>query len=344
MRSMTKRIKKREDEEEVKVEKSKIEQFCESFEKVNTQVSYKTVLKKIEGLETLKQEDLWDSIEAKDIETDKKRRIQYIIQGYLKHHKLPFDIFEKNLKKVEVNGKYIHTCEVEVPEIKLKKVKTVPTLSELEQIKEKVKTIENLEHRLLFNLLTNYPVLRNDLALVRIRNAKEKEPRVNFKKNTIVFPEVNKAKKKIVIELNEEDSEILNSMTFNRDQKYLLSINGDENNRCNNYTKLIKRLTKQYFDKSITHTAFRHLSVTKSFHDASHLPVKLQNEKIERDSALRGHSSRVAREIYLENTDIVNVSLDNKRVLNLMRGDEIVRVVNLKDIETILNFMDLLKK
>ena len=155
----------------------------------------------------------------------------------------------------------------------------------MEQIKEKVKTIENLEHRLLFNLLTNYPVLRNDLALVRIRNAKEKEPRVNFKKNTIVFPEVNKAKKKIVIELNEEDSEILNSMTFNKEQKYLLSINGDENNRCNNYTKLIKRLTKQYFDKSITQTAFRHLSVTKSFHDASHLPVKEANEKIERDSA-----------------------------------------------------------
>ena len=127
MRSMTKRIKKREDEEvaQHKVEKSKIEQFCESFEKVNTQVSYKTVLKKIEGLDTLKQEDLWDSIEAKDIETDKKRRIQYIIQGYLKHHNLPFDIFEKNLKKVEVNGKYIHTCdrgiEVEEPEIKLKK-------------------------------------------------------------------------------------------------------------------------------------------------------------------------------------------------------------------------------
>ena len=86
----------------------------------------------------------------------------------------------------------------------------------MEQIKEKVKTIENLEHRLLFNLLTNYPVLRNDLANVKLKKAKEKEPRVNFKKNTIVFPEVNKAaKKKVEIELNNEDSEILNSMSFN---------------------------------------------------------------------------------------------------------------------------------
>ena len=132
-------------------------------------------------------------------------------------------------------------------------------------------------------------------------------------------------------------------MTFNKKQTYLLSINGDEDNRCNNYTKLIKRLTKQYFGRCITQTAFRHLSVTKSFHDSSHLPVKEANDKIERDSALRGHSIKTAREVYLENSDIVNVSLDNKRVLNLMRGDEVVRVVNLKDLETFLNFMDLLK-
>ena len=212
----------------------------------------------------------------------------------------------------------------------------------MEEIKEKVKTIENKEHRLLFNLLTNYPVLRNDLALVRIRKPKEKEPRVNFKTNTITFPEVNKTKKKVEIELNEEDSENLNSMKFPKDQKYLLSINGDEENRCNNYTKLLKRLTKQYFDKSITQTAFRHLSVTKSFHDASHLPIKEQNEKIERDAANRGHSSRVAREIYLENTDIVNVSLD-KRVLNLMRGNEIEYSYDLKEMVTIMEYHMLLR-
>ena len=204
------------------------------------------------------------------------------------------------------------------------------------------KTIENKEHRLLFNLLTNYPVLRNDLANVKIKGAKEKEARVNFKTNTITFPEVNKTKKKIVIKLNEEDSEILNSMTFNKDQ-YLFTINGDENIRSNNYTKLLKRLTKQYFDKSITQTAFRHLSVTKSFHDASHLPVKEQNEKIERDAANRGHSSRTAREIYLENTDIVNVSLD-KRVLNLMRGNEIEYSYDLKELITIMEYHRLMKK
>ena len=128
---------------------------------------------------------------------------------------------------------------------------------------------------------------------------------------------MNKTKKKIVIRLNEEDSEILNSMKFGDEQKYLLSRNGDEKNRCNNYTKLLKRLTNQYFDKCITQTDFRHLSVTKSFHDACHLPVQEANEKIERDAANRGHSSRVAREHDLEDTDIVNVSLDNKRVLNI---------------------------
>ena len=180
---MPKKIKSREVEQVVE-EKSKIEIFCESFEKVNTQVSYRSTLNQIKGLDTLKQEKLWNLVESNGKSTDEKRRIQYIIKGYLKHHKLPFDLFEKNLKKVEVNGKYIHTCDIEVeePEIKLKKVTTVPSLSQLDQIKEKVKKIENLEHRLLFHLLTNYPVLRNDLANVKIKNYSEKEARVNFKK------------------------------------------------------------------------------------------------------------------------------------------------------------------
>ena len=103
--TLKKTIKKRE-------EKSKIEQFCESFENENTQVSYKAALKQIKGLDTSTQEELWNLVESKkDINTDKKRRVQYIIKGYLKHHQLPFDRFDENLKKVEVNGKYIHTCD-----------------------------------------------------------------------------------------------------------------------------------------------------------------------------------------------------------------------------------------
>ena len=191
---MPKKIKKRDVEQVVE---NKIEDYVNSFENVNTQVSYRTALNQIKNLESLTPEELWNLVESNGKSTDEKRRVQYIIKGYLKHYKTPFDIFEKNLKKVEVNGKYIHNCdnleEPEAAQVK-KKVKTVPTLSELEQIKENVKTIENKEHRLLFNLLTNYPVLRNDLALVRIRKPKEKEPRVNFKKNTIVFPEINKTK------------------------------------------------------------------------------------------------------------------------------------------------------
>ena len=121
MRSMTKRIKKRQEAEQVVEEKSKIEQFCESFEKVNTQVSYRSTLNQIKGLDTLKQEKLWNLVESNDKSTDEKRRIQYIIKGYLKYHKLPFDIFEKNLKMVEVNGKYIHTCDLEETETSIKK-------------------------------------------------------------------------------------------------------------------------------------------------------------------------------------------------------------------------------
>ena len=154
---------------------------------------------------------------------------------------------------------------------------------------------------------------------------------------------MNKTKKKILIKLNNEDSEILNSVKFPKDQKYLLTINGDEDNRSNNYTKLIKRLSKQYFDKSITQTAFRHLSVTKSFHDASHLPVKEANEKIERDAANRGHSSRTAREIYLENTNIVNVSLKLKKTLNIVDDNgEIIHSYNLEEVITVMNCFNLL--
>ena len=88
---------------------------------MNTQVSYRSTLNQFKGLDTLKQEKLWNLVESNDKSTDEKRRIQYIIKGYLKYHKLPFDIFEKNLKMVEVNGKYIHTCDLEETETSIKK-------------------------------------------------------------------------------------------------------------------------------------------------------------------------------------------------------------------------------
>ena len=108
--TMPKKIKRRE------VVENKIEDYVNSFENENTQVSYKSVLNQIKGLDTLQQEKLWNLVESNDKSTDEKRRIQYIVKGYLKHQKLPFDIFEKNLKKVEVNGKYVHNCDLEETE------------------------------------------------------------------------------------------------------------------------------------------------------------------------------------------------------------------------------------
>ena len=92
---------------------------------MNTQASYGSTLNQIKGVDTLTKEGLWNVVESNGKSNDEKRRIQYIIKGYLKiikgylkYNKLPFDIFEKNLKKVEMNGKYIHTCDkVEEPVI-----------------------------------------------------------------------------------------------------------------------------------------------------------------------------------------------------------------------------------
>ena len=128
-----KKIKKRDDLVD------KIADYVNTFDKVNTQVSYKTVLKQIKDLDTSTQEELWNLVESNDKSRDEKRRIQYIIRGYLQYCKKSGDIFEKNLKKVEVNGKYIHTCDIESNTEKSikKKVTMVPTLTELEQIKKK---------------------------------------------------------------------------------------------------------------------------------------------------------------------------------------------------------------
>ena len=173
-------------------------------------------------------------------------------------------------------------------------------------------------------------------------NYKPEEPHINFKTNTIIFPEINKTKMSLNIELNKEDSEILNRLTFDSD--YFLDIGGAVENRCNNYSKLIKRLTKEYFNEPITQTDFRHLATTQSFKENEHLPVKERFKQIKIDSASRGHTGQVARDFYLEDTDDINVSLDHKKTLNLMRGHEIFKSVNLEDLVKVLDFMDVLKK
>jgi hypothetical protein len=342
---MTKKsIEKREPE--VVQQKSKIELFCETYESEATRKVYLSSLKQIErsldkSIDSCTEKELWDIVENRtDIKESTKRKNQFRIKSYLKYYNLPCKLFTNNLVKENINGEWVYPNLVKKePEGSLKK-----ELPKLELIKEKTKGIKELINKLLFNLLTNYKqVLRCDLANVKVKNYKPEEPHINFKTNTIIFPELNKTKMSVNIELNKEDSEILNRLTFDSD--YFLDIGGAIENRCNNYTKLIKRLTKEYFNESITQTDFRHLATTQSFKANEHLPVKEKHKQIEIDCRLRGHTSKEARAYYLEDTGDINVSLKYKKTLNILGDDDkILKSIDLKDLVKILEFMDLLKK
>ena len=341
---MTKKsIKKREPE--IVQQKSKIDVFCETYESEATCKNYKSTLKQIESIlnksiDSCTEKELWDIVENRtDIKDETKRKNQFRIKSYLKYYKLPFELFSNNLVKENVNGEWVYPNVVK----KEAKESLKKELPKLELIQEKTKGIKELIHKLLFNLLTNYKqVLRCDLANVKVKNYKAEEPHINFKTNTIIFPEINKTKMPVNIELNKEDSEILNRLTFDSD--YFLDIGGAIENRCNNYTKLIKRLTKEYFNEPITQTDFRHLATTQSFKENEHLPVKEKHKQIEKDSRLRGHTSKEARAYYLEDTDDINISLDYKKTINLMRGENVVGSFDLEELLTVMNYHKWLKK
>jgi hypothetical protein len=114
------------------------------------------------------------------------------------------------------------------------------------ELRAKLANITNTQDKLVLSLLLNYEqVLRTDLALVKCKDYTQDEPR--YVDGVIIFPTIKKTNhKNLQIKLLPEDILLVDTSKL-----YLIdSIKSVD--RCNSYTKYIKKITKKHLDIELT--------------------------------------------------------------------------------------------
>jgi hypothetical protein len=114
-------------------------------------------------------------------------------------------------------------------------------------------TIENIEHKLLFSLICNDSIKRNDLTKVKVRNYDiETDAYVNSKTNTIIFPKLH-TYESCDLQMTEYECSLYKQIEFTTD--YLLEIKAKD--RCNSYSKKISKLSEKYFGEKLNQNKIR---------------------------------------------------------------------------------------
>lgn len=303
-----------------------IERYISSIENINTKEQFNRFLinlsKDINPYGST-EEELWEFIERKDIKIETKRHYQYIIKGFRKFNNLTTDYFSFKLQK-DNNGRYLNSDNQQA---EFKVAKKLP-----DDYQELIDKIENPNHKLLLKLLTEYEeVLRGDLSYVKMAQI------IN---GVIVIEETLKTNKRIEIKIKEEHLCLLDWS-----KEYLIHMEPkDKNKRSNAYSKLLGRITGRYLGVSLKINAFRHICTTKGQKSIEHLPLKEQQVLLKEQAGKRAHSSSVAVSHYIDETDDINVSLDYKKTINILRGDTVIESYNLEEVIKVMNFYKSYKK
>jgi hypothetical protein len=293
------------------------------------------------NLDTTDQQGIWDSIfNRTDIKDSRKELLLKYVKGYLIHYKLPYDIFEFRLKKTEKNGVW-DTYNFNLNDSGVEKPIKKKISLKLEELKDKIKLIQNPEHKLIFNLLTNYiEIERLDLCLVKVSNYDKEKDHYFDGVSKIVMNSTNKKFKTIIIDLHQEDLDLIEE--YKKDGDYMINIKKNKNSktcikkrRCNNYSGIIKKLTLEYFGEELINTDFRRLATKLSFKKVEHLPSEEKMIVLKSDAEKRGHSIEVAVKYYLDETDdkTTNISLKYKDSITILdKDDKVIGTYLLSDI------------
>ena len=274
----------------IKVSMTSIENFLDKTElSTSSKNLYKATLDNLalnfdlNKLDTReKQKEVYDYIMQKTCGQKRKNDICFTLIKYIRYTKKQVfdDVFE---------GIFNTPAPVKIVK-KLDRKKLIQILDSNTSLKN--------ESRLLLNLLLKYDeVLRNDLASVKLQNYDDKKDNF-YKDGKITFNYINKVEisKPIKIKLSKTDIELIENLS----QEYLLTINSAFENRANNYTKLLKKLTSQVFGESITQTDFRHLAASDDFKKNENLPIKERFVTMNANAKKRGHSLVTALTKYVD--------------------------------------------
>jgi hypothetical protein len=147
-----------------------------------------------------------------------------------------------------------------------KVAKPLPKLKEL-RVKHANSTYINTEYHFVLSIYLNYPPLRGDLFKTKFRNYNKTEH--HYDNGCIVIPKCIKTKKETVIELEDKDIKLIETIIENKkdDDDFLITMKvlprDIENRSANsgNPGKYLSRVSMKYFGQKLTVNDFRHMSV-----------------------------------------------------------------------------------
>lgn len=280
------------------------------------------------------EQDIWNSIWDTDNKESSKIKYQYDVLGYLKHYKLKTELYEHNMKNV--GGDFVNLPKVEA-KVQEEKKKVLPPLKD---ILDKLKRIDDPQYAFVFNYLCSKDIVRLDLAQVKRKNY-NKETDSYIEDGVIYFKPLNKTSKEhLPFKLSEEQIELVNKIEYKKDDTFLLNIGGAISSRCSNYGKRISDKSKMYFGTKFCNTDFRKMVKTHFEKLNEHLPLQKKLAASRELAKRMGHSVKVADENYLQETSDINVSIEVKKILNVIDTDgskyefDLQELINQKKLQT----------
>ena len=269
------------------------------------------------SLDKATEQEIWDSVWNTTCAFSSKIKYQYMVLNYLRFHGLEYKLYEHNMKNV--GGVFVNLTNEKVLDEKKKEVEPLKILPPLQDILDKLEVIDDPQYAFVFNYLCSKDIVRLDLAKVKRKNF-NREFDSYIEDGVIYFEPLNKTYKEdhLPFKLSEEQLELVNKIEYKKETDYLLNISGAISSRCANYGKRISDKSKRYFGAKFCNTDFRKMVKTHFEKQVEHLPLK-ERQAASRELAKRmGHSVKVANEHYLQETSDINVSIETKRMLNII--------------------------
>jgi len=274
------------------------------------------------SLDKATEQEIWNSVWNTSCSFSSKIKYQYMVLGYLKHYKLKSELYEHNMKNV--GGKFVN-----LPKVEAKVQKDLPPLKD---ILDKLEVIKDPQFKFIFTYLTSKDIVRLDLAQVKRKNY-NKETDSYIEDNVIYFKPLNKtSKENLSFKLSAEQIELVSKIQYKKDDTYLLNIGGAISTRCSNYGKHIADKSFRYFGIKLINNDFRKMVKTYYDKQVEHLPLKEKLVASRELASKMGHSVSVANEHYLQESSDINVSIEVKKILNIIDRDGVKYQFDLQEL------------
>jgi hypothetical protein len=246
----------------------KIEEFLNSIPNTSTRKTRKYDLQRIkyiiDKINVNNQDEFLEEIFKSDLPEASLKSSLIAYSNFLKFMNINNDKVEDFYREFKSNyepAKESKAKDLNLPDL----VKLLPN-------------IQNINDRLILSLYLKYPSLRSDVFYVKFRNYEENEPR--FITNKIVFPETIKTKKKIIIDLDETEINLIELNIQDSNDDFIVKSTRNKN-VGGAVTKEMKRITRL------------HLGVELSINDIRKLHINFLENSIKNMSNKEAGQARI---------------------------------------------------